>query len=907
MRVQKRNNRGYEEVKFDKITARIAHLCTGLSPKVSPITVAQKAIMSMYDGISTEELDQISARAAESLKHVHVDYGKLAANIIVSNLHKMTPKSFSESIEQIAQTINIISDSHYEFIVNNRDVLDNMIINNNDYLFDYFGFKTLESNYLNKFEEPVLTDGKVTYLLDGKVMSDSDRDRVEFSEGKPFIRVPAATVTIDGKLYDIRGQPAVGDETCLAPVTIKTKPRIIDRPQYMFMRVAIAIWLPRKGLTGPTPVRLLENIKHSYKMMSQLLFIHATPTLFNACMRQQQLDSCFLMGTNDSLDGIMKTVVDASRISKGAGGQGIHMSNIRSANSVIKSSNGRSSGLPRQIKIYNEVACTWDQGGRRKGAIAIYLEPWHADILNVLRMKLNHGDDSERARDLFYALWMPDLFSFCAKNRLQWSLFSEDTAPGLSDVFDGMLVCANCNYCHNPAYAKYLGAGNNTTTDSTHVTCIEHDFKRVAAFTKLYTKYEREGRAVGSVNAEEIVNAFCKLQREAGVPYICHKDIVNCMSNQSGIGTIKSSNLCTEIMEYSDDKSYACCTLSSINLRKFVVGNTINHDHLHEIVKLIVRHLDRVIDNNDYPVVECVANSLDYRPIGIGVQGLANVFTALRIPFLSAEATRIDDEIFETIYHAAVESSCELAAEFGSFVGFEKSPAAMGILAPDLYAECMNGGKQPVYSGRYDFDALRAKARRGMRNSLLIALMPTVSTSQILGNNESFEPFHANIYTKTTLFGKFTITNTDMVTHLQQLGLYNDSIRTRIASDRGSLATITEIPEHVREIYKTVWELPQSQIMDRAARRYAWVDQAQSLNVHMVDNSAKKLRAVYFHGAALKLKTGSYYTRTRPAVDPTKSNILMEAAPIPEPDDSLLGPSSDVVCNNEEGCMMCSS
>lgn len=892
MRVLKRNLQ-YEEVKFDKITTRIAHLCGNL--QVSPMIVAQRAITNMYDGISTEELDHLSAKAAEALKHTHADYGKLAANIVVSNLHKTTPDTFSNAIEQIYAS-GTLSQRHYDFIIANRDALDNMIIDNNDYLFDYFGYKTLESTYLCKRDEPVLSNGLPIYLHNGDVV---DNDNVEIVDDKPYIRVPMTTININGTLYDIRGRKIVSImPTMLIPLSIKTKSRLIDRPQYIFMRVAIAIWLPRDNASDALTI---SSIKHSYEQMSHLLFTHATPTLFNACMRQQQLGSCFLLGTADSLDGIMKTVVDCARISKGAGGIGIHMSNIRSANSIIKSSNGRSSGLPRQIKIYNEVACTWDQGGRRKGSFAVYIEPWHADILNVLRMKLSHGDEAERARDIFYGLWVPDLFTYCAKNQLQWSLFSEDTAPGLSDVFDGMLVCDSCSYCHNPAYALYFGSPTNVCKDN------KHNFVRVDAFTELYTRYEQQGRAVGSVNATEIMDAICKLQREAGVPYVCHKDAVNRMSNQSGIGTIKSSNLCTEIMEYSDDKSYACCTLSSINLRMFVRDNDIDHVKLHEVVKLMVRHLDRVIDNNDYPVIECKANSYDYRPIGIGVQGLANVFAMLRIPFLSDNAARIDNEIFETIYHAAVSASCDLAEELGSFVGFEKSPAAQGILAPDLYVECMCNGdasKSP-YTGRYDFDALRARAKRGMRNPLLIALMPTMSTSSILGNNESFEPFHANIFTKTTIAGKFTLTNTTMLTHLQELGIYNDSIMSRIAADRGSVQNIAEIPADVKEIYKTVWELPQSEIMNRAAARYAWVDQAQSLNIHLADNSSPKLRAVYFHGAALKLKTGSYYIRTRPAVDPTKSNVLANAIAVAQTANNQ--PNNDVVCTNEEGCFVCSS
>lgn len=902
-RVQKRNGRGFETVRIDKITTRILHLCTGLSPDISATVVAMKTINSIYDGINTEELDLISARMAESLKLEHPDYGKLAANILISNLHKMTPKTFSECISNIKNTIDIISPEHYAFIMQNRDVLDDMIIDNNDYTFDYFGYKTLEANYLNKVDEPELDiDGTPVYLYKGdNVRVRKPDEKIYFNRnGKPFIRKQSKIVGTTGK--DDRGRSDVATRVCY--LDVKTRPRVIDRPQYMFMRVAIAINITNSE--EPSVIRTaLTKIKQCYKLLSQQYFTHATPTLFNACTRHQQLNSCFLLGTADSIEDIMHTVTNASLISKSAGGIGIHMSNIRSRNSVIKSTNGRSSGIAQQLKIYNETACTWDQGGRRKGAFAIYIEPWHADIMSFLKLKLNQGDESLRARDLFYALWVPDLFVYCARNQLKWSLFSEDTAPGLSDLYDGMPVCITCGHCPNPAYNRYFGE------------CAKRckgvcNYKPVNAFTRLYTQYEDEGLAIDRVSAAEIMHAIIDMQRESGTPYVLFKDNVNRMSNQMGIGTIKSSNLCTEIMEYSDNESYACCTLASISLKKYLgVGNanTYNHELLHSHVKEIVRNLDIIIDVNEYPVKECIQNSQDYRPIGIGVQGLADVFCMMRIPFLSPEAAKLDLEIFETIYHAAVEASIERAQECGAWTGFKNSPSARGVLAPDLWLENqkhINGilANVNVFSGRYDWDKTRIDAATyGMRNSLLISPMPTVSTSQILGNNESFEPYSANIYTKTTISGKYTVANNHMITHLRELGLWNDSIRMRITNDDGSVQNIPEIPDNIKAIYLTVWEMKQTELMKRAATRAAFVDQSQSLNIYLKSNTNDMFMGVFFYGGEkLGLKTNSYYIRTRPANKAMNNNIAaLEALTI------MAADPSGFTCDPNGECTVCSS
>ena len=858
MRVLKRGARGYEDVKFDKITDRIRNLCTGLH--VDPVKIALQTIRNIYDGITTEELDIISAKIAEGFKLLHPDYSILAAKILVSNLHKTTPRRFSDCMEIVAQNTELISQPHLGFICANANALDNMIIDSNDYLFDYLGFKTYEHGYLIKIPTDVLgADGKPIYVdHDGEV-------RTNVSAGK----YPYAIVN-DRKL----------------PLIKKTTDRVVDRPQYMFMRVAVALNMHRENA--------LEHIKITYKVMSQLYYTHATPTLFNACMHVQQLNSCFLQGTDDSIEGIQHTKTNAALISKRAGGIGIHMSNIRSKGSRIGGTNGKSSGLPKQLKIYNEEACCWDQGGKRRGAFAIYLEPWHGDVFEFLRLKLNQGAETERARDLFYALWIPDLFIKRAEADLDWSLFSEHTAPGLSSVYDGMEICKHCGHCENADFKKHANILEpliRSKLNTTSVQPCDHVYMECDVFTWLYTLYEDEGRAVKVIKARDLFDPICDSQRESGTPYVMLKDNVNRQTNQKNIGTIKSSNLCAEIMEWSSADSYACCTLASINLKKFLtlVDNNDNDnkykrykfdfEKLHEIVRLITRNLDTVIDVNDYPVPECIENSHGYRPIGIGIQGLADVFAIMRIPYSSAEAHKLDLAIAETIYHAALTESNALAVSRGKHVGFDGSPAARGILQFDMFlANQLRLGLDTKLAHMYEWEPLRDSIEEnGLRNSLLIALMPTVSTSQGMGNNESFEPFPANIYTKTTLAGKFTLTNNHMIRHLIELGLWTDAIKNKIIAADGSVQGIEEIPRNVRDIYKTVWEEKQSDLMKRAALRGAYVDQSQSLNIHLNDNSNGVLRGVIMTGAKLGLKTVSYYIRTRPASKAVKTNITESA------------------------------
>lgn len=859
MKVQKRGTRGYEMVKFDKITLRISNLCSDLS-SVDPTKVALATIKGLYDGISTEELDKISARTAESYKLIHPNYSKLAARILISNLHKTTPNKFSQCMKKIHERLNILSDIHYNFIMQNADILDDIIDNSADFNFDYFGYKTLENSYLYKItEEEKNINGNIVYVdRDDNIVSEN---LISYTEGGiPVLRNNCGTV--------------------ISILRAKSRDIILDRPQYMFLRVAITININDDKNT------IFENIKQCYTYLSQMYFTHATPTLFNACTKIQQLNSCFLLGTQDSIEGIMTNLSNAAFISKQAGGIGIHMSNIRCHGQLIKSTNGKSSGLVTQLKIYNETACAFDQGGKRKGAFAIYLEPWHGDIMKFLEMKLNQGAETERARDLFYALWIPDLFVKRLLANNDWSLFSEDTAPGLNSVYDGMEVCDKCGWCNNIDYINLMEKSQFTYNVipklSQKQNECKHEFTPRDIFTQLYTKYEENGLAIKVLHTRDVMDSICRMQRESGTPYICFKDHINRMSNQSNIGTIKSSNLCAEIMEWSSAESYACCTLASINLKKFIVGeDCCNFDFkkLHEVARICARNLDIIVDINNYPVAPCEKNSQNYRPIGIGIQALADVFSIMKIPFLSDKATKLDLAITETIYHAALTESCARAKIYGSYSAFKGSPASRGLLQFDLWEKNQNlvEGKlttASVLSGLYDWNVLKEEIKKfGLRNSLHLAFMPTVSTSQILGNNESFEPFNSNIYTKTTLSGKFTVCNNMMINHLIEHNLWNNDIKNRIINDNGSIAKIAEIPENVKEIYKTIWELPQKELMKRSLLRSAFVDQSQSLNIYLNDNSDPVLRGVFITGWKLGLKTGSYYIRTTPATSAMKNNI----------------------------------
>lgn len=878
-RVLKRNGRGYEPVQFDKITNRLRRLCNGLN-SVNVTRVAQETISSLTDNIRTEEIDAISARAAESLKYECPEYSVLASRILMSNLHKKTPASFAACMRQVQLATHMFSDRHYAFMVENGPALDAMIDHTADYNYDYLAYRTLEYSYLKKVPEYKLgPDGKALF-----------RDVY----GNEYTFAEVTTLPHSG--YMVGSEP-------VNPITVDI---VCDRPQYMYMRVAIAI-----NIDAPNP---LARIAKCYKSMSEKLYTHATPTLFNSCENQQQLNSCFLLGTRDSIRGIMKTVTDAAIISKSAGGIGIWQHPIRPNGQLIRGTRGKSGGLRKQLKIYDADACCWDQGGKRLGAFAIYVEPWHGDIVAFLRLKLPNGNEVDRARNLFYALWVPDLFVKRAKLGQKWSLFSEDTAPGLSDVYDGMNVCKKCGRCENHTYSKYIvtPAWNEAAplTDeeftrrvnvavAAHArdapiaavgdTNCAHEYTGRNVFTELYEHYDQLGLATDRIDAREVLELVCTSQRETGTPYVCFKDHVNRMSNQMNIGTIKSSNLCAEIMEYSSADSYANCTLASINLPKFINYTDgipeVDHERLHATVEEVVTSLDMIVDNTTFPVPECAINAAAYRPVAVGIQGTADLFAIMRVPFASEAASVIDLQIAETIHHAAITASVARARELGAYSAFAGSPASKGQLHPDLWMMCQtySGGRYAGVdprSSRYNWDELREQVRGGLRNSLTGANMPTVSTTQILGNNESFEPFPSNYYTKTTLAGKFTMVNTHMIEHLMSLGLWTQEIRLKVKNNNGSVQNISEIPEDVRELYKTIWEIPQNILMRRAAVRGAFVDQAQSLNIYLRVNSNDNLRGVFFLAHELGLKTGSYYIRTKPAATAMKTTIAETAKAI---------------------------
>lgn len=597
---------------------------------------------------------------------------------------------------------------------------------------------------------------------------------------------------------------------------------IVERPQHMLMRVAVGIHLGN-----------IKSIVETYSTMSNKLFTHASPTLFNAGTCRPQLSSCFLLTmTDDSIEGIYDTLKRCAIISKSAGGIGLSIHNIRATKSYIRGTNGTSNGIVPMLRVFNDTARYVDQGGgKRKGAFAIYLEPWHADIMDFLDLRKNHGKEEQRARDLFYGLWVPDLFMKRVEQDGPWSLFCPNEAPGLADVYG-------------------------------------------EKFEKLYTQYEQEGRARQKLDARKVWYAVLEAQTETGNPYMLYKDACNRKSNQQNLGTIKSSNLCTEIVEYTAPDEVAVCNLASIALNKFVVrplngAPYYDHQELHKVTKMVARNLNKVIDINYYPIAEARHSNLRHRPIGIGVQGLADAFIMMRYPFESEEARELNKNIFETIYHGAVEASCELAQENGTYETFKGSPISEGKFQFDLW------GVTP--SGRYDWDALRRDVvKYGVRNSLLVAPMPTASTSQILGNNECFEPYTSNIYSRRVLSGEFTIVNTHLVKDLQELKLWNTAMKNRIVAANGSVQNITEIPEDIRKLYKTVWEISQRRILDLAADRGAYIDQSQSLNIHMASPSIAKLSSMHFYGWKAGLKTGLYYLRTQPATDAIKFTIAPE-------------------------------
>jgi ribonucleoside-diphosphate reductase alpha chain len=761
MYVIKRDGRR-ESVKFDKITARIEKLCYSLDPFfVQPLEVARKVISGLYDGVKTTELDNLAAETAASLTTKHPDYATLAARIAISNLHKNTLKSFSATMKRLytyvdpktGQNAALLSKEVFEIIKKNAVELDEAIIYDRDFGYDYFGFKTLEKSYLLK--------------LDGA---------------------------------------------------------IAERPQHMLMRVAV-------GIHGTDIAAAI----HTYNLLSERWFTHATPTLFNAGTPKPQMSSCFLLTMqDDSIEGIYDTLKQTAKISQSAGGIGLSIHNVRATGSYIKGTNGTSNGIIPMLRVFNDTARYVDQGGgKRKGSFAIYLEPWHADVFDFLELKKNHGKEEMRARDLFYALWIPDLFMKRVESNEEWSLFCPHECPGLSD-----------------AYGE--------------------------EFEALYHKYELEGKARAVVKAQELWFKVLESQTETGTPYMLYKDHANNKSNQKNLGTIKSSNLCTEIMEYTSKDEVAVCNLASLALPKYIQTNEqgvaeFDHAKLYEVTKAATINLNKIIDVNYYPVPEARNSNLRHRPIGLGVQGLADVFIMLRMPFESAEAQQLNKDIFETIYFAAMEASMELAKVEGPYSTWEGSPISKGIFQFDMWNVTPS-------SGNWDWEKLRKQVvEHGVRNSLLVAPMPTASTSQILGNNECFEPYTSNIYARRVLSGEFAVVNKHLLKDLIKLNLWNETMKNKLISANGSVQNIPEIPQNLKELYKTVWEIKQKTILEMAADRGAYICQSQSLNIHIQDVNFGKLTSMHFHAWKLGLKTGMYYLRTKAAADAIKFTIEKQA------------------------------
>ena len=729
-------------VSFNEVLTRIQKLADGLL-HVNPDLVAQKVCNQIQDGIKTSELDEFAAEVCAMMQaRHHPNYGKLAARLVIDNHQKKTPSRLIDSA-QVLFNEGVISEEYY--LVAQDLALEGMIDYSRDFMFEYFGFKTLENGYMLKRR--------------------------------------------DGRIW--------------------------ERPQHMWMRVAIQ-------LHGST----LAKVKETYDALSQGFFIHATPTLFNSGTKHAQLSSCFLVQMEeDSIKGIYTTLGECAQISKWAGGVGLSIHDIRARGADIKGTNGKSTGITPMLKVFNDTAKYVNQGGKRNGSFAVYMEPWHADIEEFLRLRLNTGTDDERARDLFYALWIPDLFMQRVEQDGYWSMFSPDTCPGLSD-------------------------------------CWGDDFN------ELYCGYERKNLAVKEIPAKKLWQMILDAQIQTGTPYLLYKDAANAKSNQQNLGTIKSSNLCAEIIEYTSSEETAVCNLGSLALPRFVRDGKFDFELLRSYTAILARNLDVVIDKTYYPTDKCAKSNFRHRPIGIGVQGLADVFAMLRIPWSSPRASQLNREIFENIYYAAATTSM-LGASSDSWRGvginadityesFQGSPMSQGKMQCDLW------GDEPV-SKYLDWDRLRTLCATGMRNSLMVALMPTASTSQILGNNECFEPFTSNLYTRRVLSGDFVVINKYLVEDLVARGQWTPELRTAIIANNGSIANMPEIDGDLRELYRTAWEIPMKTIINMARDRAPFVCQSQSLNLFIADPTHSKLTSMHFYAWKQGLKTGCYYLRTKAA------------------------------------------
>ena len=729
-------------VSFNEVLTRLQRLADGLE-HVNPDLVAQKVCTQIQDGIKTSELDEFAAETCAMMQaRHHPNYGKLAARILIDNHHKNTPARLIDSA-QVLFDERIVSESYY--LVAQDPAIESMIDYSRDFMFDYFGYKTLERGYLLKRR--------------------------------------------DGRTW--------------------------ERPQHMWMRVAIQLHGSDVG-----------RVKETYDALSQGYFIHATPTLFNSGTNHAQLSSCFLIQMQeDSIKGIYDTLGECAQISKWAGGIGLSIHNIRARGANIKGTNGQSTGIVPMLKVFNDTAKYVNQGGKRNGSFAIYLEPWHADIEEFLRLKLNTGNDDERARDLFYGLWIPDLFMQRVEQDGYWSMFSPDTCPGLADCWGD-------------------------------------------EFNELYCRYERKNLAMKEMPAKKLWQMIVDAQIQTGGPYLLYKDACNSKSNQQNLGTIKSSNLCTEIIEYTSPEETAVCNLGSLALPKFVKDGKFDFELLRVYTCILARNLDIVIDKTYYPTDKCRNSNTRHRPIGIGIQGLADVFAMLRLPWGSQKASDLNREIFENIYYAAATTSM-LGASSGDWHGiavnsdkaypsFQGSPMSQGKLQCDLWGEAPK-------STYLDWDTLRRLCSTGMRNSLLIAPMPTASTSQILGNNECFEPFTSNLYSRRVLSGEFMVVNKYLVEDLVKLGLWTAEVRTEIIANNGSIQTMSSIPAELRDLYKTVWEIPMKTIVNMARDRAPFICQSQSLNLFLAEPTASKVSSMHFYAWKQGLKTGCYYLRTKAA------------------------------------------
>lgn len=786
MFVKKRDGR-HEPVQFDKITARIKKLAYGLNQEFcEPVLVAQKVTSGVYKGVTTSELDELASETAASMTSRHPDYSILAARIAVSNLHKNTLKSMSETARLLYHYTNektgewspLLSDEVYAIITENAKQLDGAVIHDRDFDYDYFGYKTLERSYL---------------------------------------------LRVHGK--------------------------IVERPQHMLMRVAVGIHKND-----------IDEAIRTYRLMSEKWMTHASPTLFNAGTPRPQLSSCFLVCMkDDSIEGIYNTLKECAVISKSAGGIGLSMHNIRATSSYIRGTNGASNGIIPMLRVFNDTARYVDQGGgKRKGAFAVYLEPWHADIFDWLDLRKNTGKEENRCRDLFYGLWTNDLFMQRVESDGEWSLMCPNECPGLAD-------------CWGPDF--------------------EH----------LYTQYEKTGKARRVVKAQQLWFAILESQIETGNPYMLYKDACNRKSNQQNVGTIRCSNLCTEIIEYSSPEETAVCNLASLALPQFVRGTDsklvgshgaanrfFDFEKLEEVTRVVAGNLNKIIDVNYYPVETARVSNLRHRPIGIGVQGLADVFILLGLPFDSPEAVQLNKDIFETIYFSALSESCNLAEKDGPYETYHGSPVSKGVLQHDMWGV--------PDTKRHMWDLLRVKiAKCGVRNSLLVAPMPTASTSQILGNNECFEPYTTNMYVRRTLSGEFTVVNHHLLSDLMSLGLWTPETKNLLIAHNGSVQGIPSVPQKLKDVYKTVWEIKQKNLVDMAADRGAYIDQSQSFNVHMSDVNFAKLTSLHFYAWKKGLKTGMYYLRTRAAADAVKFTVDSDAV-------------KQISCSlqNKEACVMCS-